>query len=140
MLNCLFGLAHQLPLAMTHLCPPSTPPPHAETVPIRPFKHNEYERFIVQVRLLPECRQAAWADSAGVGWRPVTCSHTPWCHAVRQGIFACHHPELAAPSHGAHPPPLHLPAPPPQAYPYYASIASMMAGFLAVGAFFLWTK
>lgn len=45
-----------------------------ETVPIRPFKHNEYERFIVQ------------------------------------------------------------------AYPYYASIASMMAGFLAVGAFFLWTK
>ncbi|KAL4458520.1 hypothetical protein ABPG75_013385 [Micractinium tetrahymenae] len=45
-----------------------------ETVPIRPFKHNEYERFIVQ------------------------------------------------------------------AYPYYASCASMMAGFLAVGAFFLYTK
>lgn len=45
-----------------------------ETVPIRPFKHNEYERFIVQ------------------------------------------------------------------AYPYYASCASMMVGFLAVGAFFLYTK
>lgn len=28
-------------------------PGAAETVPIRPFKHNEYERFIVQVRLLP---------------------------------------------------------------------------------------
>lgn len=27
-----------------------------------------------------------------------------------------------------------------QAYPYYASCASMMAGFLAVGAFFLYTK
>lgn len=32
------------------------------------------------------------------------------------------------------------PSLPLQAYPYYASIASMMAGFLAVGAFFLWTK
>ena len=46
----------------------------AETVPIRPFKHNEYERFIVQ------------------------------------------------------------------AYPYYASLISMMAGFLAVGGYFLYTK
>lgn len=45
-----------------------------ETVPIRPFKHNEYERFILQ------------------------------------------------------------------AYPYYASVASMMAGFVAVGFFFLYTK
>lgn len=54
---------------------PALPPSHlAETVPIRPFKHHEYERFIVQ------------------------------------------------------------------AYPYYASIASCMAGFLAVGALFLWTK
>ncbi|EFN54342.1 hypothetical protein CHLNCDRAFT_8673, partial [Chlorella variabilis] len=43
-----------------------------ETVPIRPFKHHEYERFIVQ------------------------------------------------------------------AYPYYASVASMMAGFMAVGFFFLY--
>jgi oligosaccharyltransferase complex subunit beta len=46
----------------------------AETVPIRPFKHHEYERFILQ------------------------------------------------------------------AYPYYASVASMMAGFMAVGAFFLYTR
>ena len=46
----------------------------AETVPIRPFKHHEYERFIVQ------------------------------------------------------------------AYPYYASVASMMAGFMAVGFFFLYTR
>ncbi|KAL4859312.1 Dolichyl-diphosphooligosaccharide--protein glycosyltransferase subunit [Chlorella vulgaris] len=45
-----------------------------ETVPIRPFKHHEYERFILQ------------------------------------------------------------------AYPYYASVASMMAGFMAVGAFFLYTR
>jgi oligosaccharyltransferase complex subunit beta len=27
-----------------------------------------------------------------------------------------------------------------QAYPYYASVASMMAGFLALGALFLYTK
>ena len=52
--------------------PPATRP--AETVPIRPFKHNEYERFIGQ------------------------------------------------------------------AFPYYASAASMMAGFLALGALLLWTK
>jgi oligosaccharyltransferase complex subunit beta len=48
--------------------------PAAETVPIRPYKHHEYERFIVQ------------------------------------------------------------------AYPYYAATASMMAGFVAVGFFFLYTK
>lgn len=28
----------------------------------------------------------------------------------------------------------------PQAYPYYAATASMMAGFLALGALLLWTK
>ena len=47
---------------------PLAAPPQSETVPIRPFKHNEYERFIGQ------------------------------------------------------------------AFPYYASAASMMAGFLALGA------
>jgi hypothetical protein len=57
-------------------CPPACLPAclPAETVPVRPFKHDEYERFILQ------------------------------------------------------------------AYPYYASVASMMAGFLVLGALFLYTK
>ncbi len=45
-LSCLF-------LRRQPLLPALSPPPWlAETVPIRPFKHNEYERFIVQVGTL----------------------------------------------------------------------------------------
>ncbi len=58
---------------------PNLPAPCAETVPIRPFKHNEYERFIVQVGGAQFGRAgcAACWSALGRHWNAV--QHVPSC-------------------------------------------------------------
>lgn len=119
-------------------------------MPIRPFKHNEYERFIVQVGWVQPAVACSVRQEDTKRGDAVNGEHTTAAWGYEQTGGTSLPPAFTAsnlcsivtwpappPPPPPPPPPLHLPL---QAYPYYASCASMMVGFLAVGAFFLYTK
>lgn len=99
-----------------------------ETVPIRPYFHNEYERFIFQVRVALGRERGQLLRRRHSGSRmPIPCALDP---ANRSQT----HPSTWAPKE-----PSSL-CSPPQAFPYYGSILGLMAAFFVLSISFLYSK